>query len=114
MDQAAQNYGFVGYQQQKPIIMGEYGAFKWLTHWLQMQPRGAKLANSVLRLQFQRLAALSGTRTNNPSFEWAIQRRAINLPCSRIKAKPMFSLTLWRIRKKAALRRTSCLGTQCR
>jgi hypothetical protein len=29
MDQAAQNYGFVGYQQQKPIIMGEYGAFKW-------------------------------------------------------------------------------------
>jgi len=29
MDQVAQNYGFVGYQQQKPIIMGEYGAFKW-------------------------------------------------------------------------------------
>jgi hypothetical protein len=29
MDQAAQNYGFVGYQQQKPILMGEYGAFMW-------------------------------------------------------------------------------------
>jgi hypothetical protein len=29
MDQVVQNYGFVGYQQQKPIIMGEYGAFKW-------------------------------------------------------------------------------------
>ena len=29
MDQVAQNYGFAGYQQQKPIIMGEYGAFKW-------------------------------------------------------------------------------------
>ncbi len=29
MDQTAQNFGFVGYQQQKPIIMGEYGAFKW-------------------------------------------------------------------------------------
>ena len=29
MDQAAQNYGFVGHQQQKPIIMGEFGAFKW-------------------------------------------------------------------------------------
>jgi len=29
MDQVAQNYGFVGHQQQKPIIMGEYGAFRW-------------------------------------------------------------------------------------
>jgi hypothetical protein len=29
IDQVAQNYGFVGYQQQKPILMGEYGAFRW-------------------------------------------------------------------------------------
>ena len=29
MDQVAQNYGFVGYQQQKPILMGEFGAFTW-------------------------------------------------------------------------------------
>jgi hypothetical protein len=27
MDQYVQNFGFVGYQQQKPILMGEYGAF---------------------------------------------------------------------------------------
>jgi hypothetical protein len=27
MDQHAQNFGFVGYQQQKPIVMGEMGAF---------------------------------------------------------------------------------------
>jgi hypothetical protein len=27
MDQVAQNYGFVGYQQQKPLLMGEFGAF---------------------------------------------------------------------------------------
>jgi hypothetical protein len=29
MDQVAQNYGFVGHQEQKPIIMGEFGAFIW-------------------------------------------------------------------------------------
>lgn len=29
MDQFAQNFGFVGYQQQKPILMGEFGAFQW-------------------------------------------------------------------------------------
>jgi hypothetical protein len=28
LDQLVQNYGFVGYQQKQPIIMGEYGAFK--------------------------------------------------------------------------------------
>src|SRR5215469_5090084 len=27
-DQLMQNYGFVGYQQKQPVIMGEYGAFK--------------------------------------------------------------------------------------
>ncbi len=27
MDQTAQNFGFVGYQQQKPVVMGEFGAF---------------------------------------------------------------------------------------
>ena len=27
MDQFAENFGFVGYQQQKPILMGEFGAF---------------------------------------------------------------------------------------
>jgi hypothetical protein len=29
MDQVAQNYGFVGHQEQKPIITGEFGAFMW-------------------------------------------------------------------------------------
>jgi hypothetical protein len=29
LDQYAQNLGFVGYQQQKPILLGEYGAFMW-------------------------------------------------------------------------------------
>jgi hypothetical protein len=29
MDQVAENFGFVGFQQQKPIVMGEYGAFRW-------------------------------------------------------------------------------------
>lgn len=29
MDQFVQNFGFVGYQQQKPILMGEFGAFQW-------------------------------------------------------------------------------------
>jgi hypothetical protein len=29
MDQAVQNIGFVGFQQQKPVLMGEYGAFVW-------------------------------------------------------------------------------------
>lgn len=28
MDQAVQNFGFLGYQQQKPVLMGEFGAFK--------------------------------------------------------------------------------------
>jgi hypothetical protein len=28
LDQLVQNYGFVGYQQKQPIIMGEYGAFR--------------------------------------------------------------------------------------
>ncbi len=27
MDQVAENFGFVGYQKQKPILMGEFGAF---------------------------------------------------------------------------------------
>jgi endo-1,4-beta-mannosidase len=27
LDQLVQNYGFVGYQQQKPVIMGEFGGF---------------------------------------------------------------------------------------
>ena len=27
MDQTVQNFGFVGYQQQKPVLMGEFGAF---------------------------------------------------------------------------------------
>jgi hypothetical protein len=29
MTQLVQNFGFVGYQQQKPTLMGEYGAFTW-------------------------------------------------------------------------------------
>jgi len=29
MAQEVQNFGFVGYQQQKPLLMGEYGAFTW-------------------------------------------------------------------------------------
>jgi hypothetical protein len=29
MDQYVQNFAFIGYQQQKPILMGEYGAFTW-------------------------------------------------------------------------------------
>jgi len=29
MAQLVQNYGFVGYQQQKPVLLGEYGAFTW-------------------------------------------------------------------------------------
>ena len=29
MSQLVQNYGFVGHQQQKPVLMGEYGAFTW-------------------------------------------------------------------------------------
>ena len=29
MTQLVQNFGFVGYQQQKPVMMGEYGAFTW-------------------------------------------------------------------------------------
>ena len=29
MDQVAQNFGFVGHQQQKPILMGESSAYKW-------------------------------------------------------------------------------------
>jgi hypothetical protein len=29
MAQLVQNFGFVGYQQQKPVMMGEYGAFTW-------------------------------------------------------------------------------------
>ena len=29
MDQVVQNYKFVGHQEQKPIIMGEFGAFIW-------------------------------------------------------------------------------------
>jgi hypothetical protein len=29
MAQLVQNYGFVGYQQQKPVMMGEFGAFTW-------------------------------------------------------------------------------------
>jgi hypothetical protein len=28
MSQLVQNYGFTGYQQQKPVFMGEFGAFK--------------------------------------------------------------------------------------
>jgi hypothetical protein len=30
MSQLVQNFGFVGFQQQKPVIMGEYGAFTWV------------------------------------------------------------------------------------
>jgi hypothetical protein len=29
MAQEVQNFGFVGYQRQKPVLMGEYGAFTW-------------------------------------------------------------------------------------
>jgi Cellulase (glycosyl hydrolase family 5) len=28
LDQIVQNFGFVGYQQQKPVVMGEFGGFK--------------------------------------------------------------------------------------
>jgi hypothetical protein len=28
MDQYVQNFGFVGFQQQKPILLGEFGAFQ--------------------------------------------------------------------------------------
>ena len=30
MDQAVQNLGFIGYQQQKPVLMGEFGAFMFV------------------------------------------------------------------------------------
>jgi len=81
------NYGFVGYQQQKPIIMGEYGAFKWA------YPSVTDAAAGVQSWQIQSCAYNfkgwllgRGTRTNNPSFEWTIQRRSHHLklaPASR-------------------------------
>jgi len=43
MDQYVQNFGFVGYQQQKPILLGEMGAFLWA--YAQVSDAAAGLEN---------------------------------------------------------------------